>query len=721
MERTHIRKDVFWTFDIETTTLVTGKLENGDPEMNAIIWSGQFYNGEEYIQERSLQDVVRRLELISYENREHPYKVAIFVHNLSYEFQFIKDFFNFTKILCTSERKIIAAETEQLVFRCSYMLSNMSLEKFLQNEGVPEEYRKTNMDYLVERYPWTELTEEEKVYCANDVIGLHYAISSRISHENNEDINNLPLTSTGYVRKACRKAVTSNRNNRYRFLRERLDLETFKMCHEAFRGGNTHGNKAFVNKTIIDKSIATDEDKDCILSDGGTGSYDIRSSYPTEVVVRKYPTKFFDMKPFKQKEFDWYLSKWEDWGMLIDVTWKGLRLKDELATPVPYISSSKCKPFKLYTYVDENDGKVKNVPNQIDNGRILKCEFARTIITEVDYLIIRSQYAWDEEHITKVKVAKKKYLTKELIEQVLHFYYNKTTLKQDENDPNFDPDIYYLYLRSKGDLNGIYGMHVTSPCKPDYIFNKDTNMVELKKYYHIEDDPESGELTEDELTELLLDKFYESFSSFLSYQVGIWVTAYSRWHLQKAIDVLLNKRNGGKTSDLVYCDTDSVKFINPSDHQADIEKLNEEYIKLAEKRNAYVDYNGKRYYLGIFEFEGISQKFKTFGAKKYIYGSDDKFKITISGVPKKKGHDCIVKAIENGKYKSPFDLCKGFVFHGIKTTSKYVDHDCMHYYDVDGKRVYYASNIAMYPSSYTLGLTHDFELLLDKYKDIMEV
>ena len=715
MERTHLRKDLFWTFDIETTTLITGQLEDGDPEMNAIIWSGQFYNGEEYIQERSLQDVVHRLELIAYENRDCPYKVAIFVHNLSYEFQFIKDFFKFKKILCTSERKIIAAETDQLVFRCSYFLSNMSLERFLKNENVPEEYLKTNMDYLVERYPWTELTEEEKVYCANDVIGLHYAINNRISHEHNNDINNLPLTSTGYVRKACRKAVTSNKNNRYRFLHEKLDKDTFIMCHDAFRGGNTHGNKAFVNKLIID--AAEYENNKCwydktlkgqkfVLSDGGIGSEDIRSSYPTEIVIRPYPTKFFDMKPFKQKEFDYYLEHWNKWGMLIEVTWKGLKLKDELATPVPYISSSKCKPLKFYTYKDDA-GKVKNEPNQVDNGRILRCEYCQTVITEMDYLIIRNQYKWDEEHITKVKVSKKKYLSKELIGEVLNFYYNKTTLKQDESSPNFDPDKAYLYARSKEMLNGIYGMHVTNPCKPNYIFNNDTHEVE--------------EHQEDE--QILLDKYYDSFSNFLSYQVGIWVTSYSRYHLQMAIDCLINKRNpnGPKTSDLVYCDTDSVKFINPNDHLEDLEKINEEYIKMAKKRGAYVDYDGKRYYLGIFEFEGISQKFKTFGAKKYIYGSDDKFKITISGVPKKRGHDLIVKAVEKGKYQSPFDLSKGFVFHGIKTTSKYMDHDCLHYYDVDGKRVYYASNIAMYPSSYTLGLTHDFEILLDKYKDIMEV
>ena len=39
---------------------------------------------------------------------------------------------------------------------------------------------------------------------------------------------------------------------------------------------------------------------------------------------------------------------------------------------------------------------------------------------------------------------------------------------------------------------------------------------------------------------------------------------------------------------------------------------------------------------------------------------------------------------------------------------------------VGDKKVYYASNIAMYPNSYTLGLTYDFELLLNQYKDIME-
>jgi hypothetical protein len=49
-----------------------------------------------------------------------------------------------------------------------------------------------------------------------------------------------------------------------------------------------------------------------------------------------------------------------------------------------------------------------------------------------------------------------------------------------------------------------------------------------------------------------------------------------------------------------------------------------------------------------------------------------------------------------------------------------MDHDCLHVYEHDGKKVYYASNIAMYPNSYTLGLSNDFELLLEQYRDIME-
>ena len=107
--RSHLRKDLFYTFDIETTTLITGLDEKNHPIRNAFIWSGQFYDGTEYIQTRSLADTIKRLKLIEEYNKDNPYKVVVFVHNLSYEFQFIKDFFDFEQILCTTTRKIISA------------------------------------------------------------------------------------------------------------------------------------------------------------------------------------------------------------------------------------------------------------------------------------------------------------------------------------------------------------------------------------------------------------------------------------------------------------------------------------------------------------------------------------------------------------------------------------------------------------------------------------
>lgn len=703
MERTHLRRDIFWTFDIETTTLITGIDEKGQPIRNAIVWSGQFFDGNDYIQTRSLFDTIKRLKLIEDDNRDNPYKIVVFVHNLSYEFQFIKDFFKFEKILCTSNRKIIAAETDQIVFRCSYFLSNQNLDNFLKNENVPEIFRKTNMDYLVERFPWTTLTKEEEVYCANDVKGLHIALEHRISQCHNEDINNLPLTSTGYVRKACRKACTANKNNRYRFKRERLNKETFEMCHDAFRGGNTHANRHYVNKVVHN-----------------LGQEDVRSEYPAMLFLYDYPTKFFDLKPFKQNEFDYYLKNHKKWAMLIKVAFKNIRLKDPDSTPVPYLSTAKCNHLAFNYHKKDNSAKKKYKKSlQVDNGRILEAAYLETIVTEQDYLILKSQYVWQDEKITQVKVSKKKPIPKELRQQILKFFYDKTSLKQDEDSPDFDADIAYNYARSKELLNGIYGMHVTNPCKEDYTFNEDTHEVESNL----------------RPTEELLDEYYESFSSFLSYQVGIWVTSYARAFLQRGLDLCIReeKQPDGsikKISDVIYCDTDSCKFLNKDLHKPKFEKLNKEIEKLAEKREAYIDYEGKRYYLGIWEADPDAIRFKTWGAKKYMYSylkkekdgtSHIDYKITISGVNKKKGKACIDEAVAAGKYKDPFDIGKGFCFHSVKTTSCYMDHTKVHEYEVEGKKVYYASNIAMYPNSYTLGLTYEFELLLDKYKDIMEV
>ena len=709
-QRSHLYRHKFYTFDIETTTIVTGSDKNNDPVLNGIIWSGQFYDGKDYKQVRSLHEVIKELKLIEEEAKDlNGDKICIFVHFLSYEYQFIKDYFKWNNILCTKQRALIAAETDYLVFRCSNKLSNQRLEKFLQNENVPEEYQKTNMDYLVERYPWTPITEDEYIYCKNDVVGLHLAMQHRINQCANKDINNLPLTSTGYVRKVCRKAINESRYNRSRFKKEALDLETYNMNHTAFRGGNTHANRRYANKVLR-----------------RVGQKDVRSEYPT-MLFKKFPTKFFDMQPFKKKEFDYYLKNHENWAMLFEICFIDLKLKDPDRTPVPYLSVSKCNPIEFrYPKKNQKDDHAK----EIDNGRILSCYAANTIITETDFLIIKQQYTWDEEKtkISRVKVSKKKQIPLELRNKILEFYYNKTTLKQDENDPNYDEDIAYNYARSKELLNGVYGMHVSSIIRPEFKINNTDYSIMVK--YKDRDEPEevlphSIYIDPDTDEAAQLADYYTNFSSFLSYQVGIWVTSYARFWLERGISACERtiKDENGKDkiiSDLVYCDTDSCKYLHPELHEEAFKALNEEMIAWAEKVGAYVDYEGKRYHLGVFEDEGVAKLFKTWGAKKYMASTPKGFKITISGVPKKEGKKRIIEAIKAGKINHPFEVDKGFVFRAVKNTSQYNDLKEEQSIEIEGHTVYYASNIAMYPTSYSLGMTYEYEVLLEMYKDVME-
>jgi hypothetical protein len=196
--------------------------------------------------------------------------------------------------------------------------------------------------------------------------------------------------------------------------------------------------------------------------------------------------------------------------------------------------------------------------------------------------------------------------------------------------------------------------------------------------------------------------------------------------LQEGIDACYNPATG--YSDLIYCDTDSCKFLNPSLHEAAFKKINDDRIALAEKRGAFIDFNGKRYHLGIFTDEPKAISFKTWGAKKYIYSyihtnkdgtSNLDFKITISGVPKAKGKKIIKKQLIEGKIKNFDDIDVGFVFRSVKTTSCYMDHRTLQEFEVDGKKVYYQSNVAMHPASYTLGLTAEYEMLLYLFEDYM--
>lgn len=463
------------TFDIETSKIPTD--DEGHYQSFMYIWQvcieGNVVFGRRWEELQEFMEKVVDAYKLSEEER-----VVVYVHNLSFEFQFIQDYFNFTDVFAMASRSILTAKTAHLEFRCSYKLSNMSLAKFIENTPNTLHYKGVDdLDYATVRTPDTQLTEVEYGYCFNDVKGLYECVMELLKEDN---IATIPLTSTGYVRRDCRKAMSKNKNNRKMFLRSRLTLLQYKLLRECFRGGNTASDRYLTN--LILKIV---------------GSYDLSSSYPFQMIAREYP-----------------LGKW-NYGVIPDIntleeynrkyctiarySFKNIRLRDE--KPIPYIPQSKCLALG-------ND-------REIYNGRILHADFLTISMTNIDFDIVKEQYEYDELAVEEFHYSRKGLLPKELRDTIMYYFEKKSELKGDE-------EHYYEYMKSKNKLNSIYGMTVT-------------NILNTEIEYH------DGEYTEKKMTEEemkeALDKYYKNHRSFLNYSWGVFVTAYARRELEDGLNI----------------------------------------------------------------------------------------------------------------------------------------------------------------------------------------
>ena len=463
------------TFDIETSKIPTD--DDGHYEAFMYIWQicieGNVVLGRRW---EELQEFMKNV-INAYKLSEGE-RVVVYVHNLSFEFQFIQDYFKFVDVFAMASRSILTAKTAHLEFRCSYKLSNMSLAKFIENTPNTLHYKGVDdLDYETVRTPDTELTEVEYGYCFNDVKGLYECVMELLKEDN---IATIPLTSTGYVRRDCRNAMNKNKNNRKMFLRSRLTLLQYKLLRECFRGGNTASDRYLTN--LILKIV---------------GSYDLSSSYPFQMIAREYPLGKWNYGVIPDiKTLEEYNSKY---CTIARYTFKNIRLRDE--KPIPYIPQSKCLAL--------GDDR------EIYNGRILHADFLTISMTNIDYDIVKEQYEYDEIAVEEYHYSRKGLLPKELRDTIMYYFEKKSKLKGDE-------EHYYEYMKSKNKLNSIYGMTVT-------------NILNTEIEYH------DGEYTEKKMTEEemqeALDKYYKNHRSFLNYSWGVFVTAYARRELEDGLNI----------------------------------------------------------------------------------------------------------------------------------------------------------------------------------------
>ena len=173
------------SFDIETTSFYEDK--NGVVYTNeqfeqlkkpvkaskkAIMYIWQFAIENNVIYGRTWIDFIYFCrQLYNYLNLEK-YFIVVYVHNLSYEFQFICKRFKWLDIFADSERKPIKATAENhFIFKCSYRLSGYSLA-VLSNNLQYHKIKKLvgDLDYTLLRNSATPLSEQELEYCFNDVL-----------------------------------------------------------------------------------------------------------------------------------------------------------------------------------------------------------------------------------------------------------------------------------------------------------------------------------------------------------------------------------------------------------------------------------------------------------------------------------------------------------------------------------------------------------------------
>lgn len=640
-----VYKDVVCAFDTETSYI---------KEIDAqclYIWQFQLDEALTIIG-RTWEEFLQFADGINAVLPDNVYLIT-YVHNLSYEFQFMRSLFNIAPddVFIVKSRRVLKWLCGRFEFRCSYLQSNMNLNAFTKKFNVKhQKLSGAEFDYSKERFPDTELTPRELEYCVNDVRGLVEAIKAEMTRDN-DNLYTIPLTSTGYVRRDVKQVLREW--GTYRVKELLPDIEVYTLLREAFRGGNTHANRYFVKNP--EYPLPPIEN---------VHSADRSSSYPDVQVNYKFPMSAFKRveKEVIYTQLKQHYIERRGYALVFRIQIDNLELRDYF-NPCPYISYDKARNVR---------GKM------LDNGRLLGADHCEITITDIDFQIIDKQYKLSDSNtvITDLYFSRYDYLPDELRELVKGYYIQKTALKGIE-----EQQLYYD--KYKNLINSVYGCSAQDPAKDNILYLEDATEDNI---YQCE-----GAAIVDILA---------AARPTMPYQWGVWTTARARERLQIMIDAV--HENAG--SEFVYTDTDSVKYIG----EYDLELINKDLRQLAIDNGAFADdIKGTRHYMGIYEYEGTYRRFETMGAKSYVF-EDQKggLHITIAGVPKKAG----AAELENMGGFSAYQV--GATFHDGVTETKYNDTRQYKKTTVDGHMVELTSNMVIKDSFHQIGFAQDYSILL---------
>lgn len=649
------------SLDIETSSFIKDGEKRATMYIGALDINHIIYFFRTWEEMGDLFDAIHEFFMLGENTR-----LLIYVHNLSYEFQFLRKWINWDKVFALSEREVVYATSGGIEFRCSYKLSGYSLENLAKIRKLPIKKLNENYDYKLLRTSQSELEEDVYKYLINDVEIIIYYIEQLLYEE--KEISRIPLTKTQYVRRYTRNQCSSYK---YRKMIRNLeiDIEEYDYLKKAFSGGFTHANILNSNK-IFEK----------------VSSYDFTSSYPAVMLSEKFPMSSSErLDNPSEKDVE---DSIKYYCCIIELELYNVESKFIADNP---LSASKC----------EITGK-----KEIDNGRIMSADKIKTVITEQDFMTIKEFYNIGDIKILTIYRYVKNYLPTEFIKAILDLYKIKTELKGVDNRET-------EYLNSKEMLNSEYGMTVTDILRDTIEYKNDEWGIgemdienEIDKYNNKFDRfmfyPWGVWVTAyarrnlfTAILELKGDYIYSDTDSVKFINRESHLDYFNRYNFM--LEKKLQK---------------AMKY-----HNLDMELVKPKTIE------------GKEKLIGEWDYDGDYSYFKTLGAKRYITVSKDVIVLTVSGLNKNYALPYILDKCEI-KYEKQNGKCKmlgqpnikkvfDFFSEGMyipkgktgKNTHTYIDDEfgCV-VQDYKGKycKVHEKSCIHLDEADYKLSLAEDY-------------
>lgn len=675
-EVVEIKDDVYCnniiSFDVETTSLfwngVSERWETyiednkGDYlEYNGIVycWSAaighyaiQGYVVEEYFG-RTLESFNYFLEQIEQCVPDtHKY---IYVHNLKFEFQFLRNLSDDWEIFARDVRTPIYATLNNFEFRCSYILTNLSLENWAKTKNLPHQKLVGQLDYLKERTPYTYMSRDEIDYSIIDSVIVVWGIKQYL--DTYSTIKNIPLTQTGTVRRELQSKMLKEYKWHDKMSQAHFkDISAFQEQKKCFWGGLTRANRIHANR-VVDY----------------LASRDATSAYPWHMLSKQFPVSDF----IKTHDYSAIMNN-RNFCYYLTVEFYNIKSKFWNS----YIPLDKCESTK---------GVLA------DNGRIIEADYVRITCLDIDFNIICSSYTQRNSNhldyeILDMHYALLGYLNNNFRRYIVQLFNDKTVYKDVEG-------MEEIYQRSKEKLNSLYGMMVTNDFNNEISYKDGDWHVDKINLAIFEN--------------ILNDKLKKKYKLNYVYAMGCYVTAYQRkslWDFVKKFDDNLVYMD--TDSHKYYRTAETEEWYEEYN-----ENVRRQQQIIAEQLGIPLSYlrptspSGKVSSIGEYMVEHDYLHFKTLGAKRYAYQyeGDEEVSVTISGVNKKTGGLALKGNINNftDGFIFPYEYCKKLSLHYCDS-----QQDVVYCKGNDDEYVsHYRYGICAEPSTYTVDL-HEYKNLL---------